>query len=110
VTSAANPRNLERVPKGAKFEFSLVYDVEDDDSLREDLDNLRLAIRLLQDDCLGGHGSRGYGHVRLVFADIEARKIGYYKGEEGQTRRIKDIAEIDTLSDLFKNGKTPQSE
>jgi len=82
VTSAANPRNIERVPRGALFSFSMVYDVEDTDTMGEDLQNLNLAIRLLHDDSLGGHGSRGYGQVRLDFESIEARLVDYYKGNE----------------------------
>ena len=56
VTSAANPRNLERVPKGAEFTAALVYDVEDLETAKEDLRNLQLALRLLEDDALGGTG------------------------------------------------------
>jgi CRISPR-associated protein Csm3 len=29
ITSAANPRQIERVPRGAEFEFELIYNVED---------------------------------------------------------------------------------
>ena len=110
VTSAANPRNLERVPKGAKFKFSIIYDVEDEDTLQADLDNLRLAIRLLHDDALGGHGSRGYGQVKLAFTGIEARKINYYRGEAGQTKQVSKIDEIDQLVEFFRNGKDAADE
>jgi len=110
VTSAANPRNLERVPKGAKFKFSIIYDVEDEDTLQADLDNLRLAIRLLHDDALGGHGSRGYGQVKLAFTGIEARKINYYRGEAGQTKQVSKIDEIDQLVEFFRNGKDDADE
>lgn len=101
ITSAANPRNLERVPRGAKFGFSIVYDVEDVETLQTDLENLQLAIRLLHDDALGGHGSRGYGHVRLDFDQIEARKIAHYRGEANQTRAVKAIEEISELVSFF---------
>jgi len=103
ITSAANPRNLERVPRGAKFGFSIVYDVEDIETLQTDLANLQLAIRLLHDDALGGHGSRGYGHVRLDFDQIEARKIAHYRGEPNQTRAVKAIEEIGELVSFFSN-------
>ena len=102
ATSASNPRNLERVPKGAKFALSLVYDVEDEKTLQQDLDNLGLAIRLLHDDYLGGHGSRGYGQVRIDFTGIEGRKLGYYRKRKGQTKKVRSIDEIDLLVDFFK--------
>lgn len=82
ITSAANPRNLERVPKRAKFSFSIIYDVEDQDTLKEDFENLNLALRILQDDALGGHGSRGYGWVHLLFEDTVGKKVEWYRTQE----------------------------
>ncbi len=102
VTSAANPRNLERVPRGAKFKLSIVYDVEDIATLKQDLENLRLAIRLLHDDSLGGHGSRGYGQVKIEFSSIEARKLDHYKGIENNTKRIEELDHIDELVRFFQ--------
>lgn len=104
VTSAANPRNLERVPRGTKFDFSLVYDVEDLETLSEDLRNLQLALALLQDDALGGHGSRGYGHVRFQFTRIEARKVDYYRGEPGQSTAVPGLEKLAELAGFF-NGR-----
>lgn len=73
ITSAANPRQIERVPKGSAFEFRLIYDDrEDAETLREDLQNLVRAMQLLQDDALGGHGSRGYG--RVAFAEVSGSR------------------------------------
>lgn len=67
ITAKANPRTFERVPAGAKFKFSMVlnvFDTDDEDSLKA---TLKQAIALLQDDYLGGHGSRGYGQVKIDF-------------------------------------------
>jgi CRISPR-associated protein Csm3 len=88
ITSAANPRNIERVPKGAQFGFSLIYDVEGQESFGEDLENLKLSIRLLQDDALGGHGSRGYGQVEFRIKTIEARRLAHYRGEVNGRKQI----------------------
>ncbi|OLP19174.1 type III-A CRISPR-associated RAMP protein Csm3 [Leptolyngbya sp. 'hensonii'] len=74
ITAAANPRQIERVPKGARFDFEMVYTVESENKsaedvakslndARTDLKNLLQAIFILEDDALGGHGSRGYGKV-----------------------------------------------
>lgn len=101
ITSAANPRNLERVPKGAKFNLFILYDVEDTGTLEEDLENLMLAVQLLHDDALGGHGSRGYGQVKMHFSNIQARKIGYYRGQKGQTKEVDDIGRVKELVSFF---------
>lgn len=65
VTSKANPRTFERVPAGAKFKLELVLNVfEDEDEIGLKA-TLNQAIKLLEDDYLGGHGSRGYGQVKI---------------------------------------------
>lgn len=82
ITSAAMPRQLERVPAGAKFELDIVLNVikEDDEDDREDLvSNLFNALQLIQDDYLGGSGSRGSGQVKFVIREV------YEKGSEFYT-------------------------
>lgn len=65
VTAAANPRQLERVPAGSKFNFELVYTVENAKQAIEDLQNIAITLAFLEDDALGGSGSRGYGKVKF---------------------------------------------
>src|ERR1700724_74691 len=62
ITSQANPRTLERVPAGARFHFRIVMDLlcPEDRAL---LPRLVEGLRLLEDDSLGGGGSRGNGRV-----------------------------------------------
>lgn len=65
VTSKANPRTFERVPAGAQFKLNMVLNIfegEDEKSLKSTLEQ---AIKLLEDDYLGGHGSRGYGQIKF---------------------------------------------
>ena len=77
ITSQANPRTLERVPAGARFRFRFVMDVlcEEDAPLF-----LRVieGLRLLEDDSLGGGGSRGSGRVRLANLKLTWRGRNYY--------------------------------
>jgi len=77
ITSQANPRTLERVPAGAKFKFRMVMDVlcEEDKPLV-----MRLAegLRLLEDDALGGGGSRGNGRVTFAGLNLVWRGKDYY--------------------------------
>lgn len=79
--TAEHPRQLERVPAGAVFDFELVYNVMDDGKEQEHLDALRKAMRLLQDDYLGGQGSRGYGRIRFEGVSIWRKTIADYEGE-----------------------------
>ncbi|WP_293838026.1 type III-A CRISPR-associated RAMP protein Csm3 [uncultured Phascolarctobacterium sp.] len=65
TTGVANPRQIERVPAGAVFNFKLVYNVERVEEVEQDLQTLKEAFELLENDYLGGHGSRGYGRVKL---------------------------------------------
>lgn len=71
-TSAANPRQIERVPAGVTFKFNFVYSIFND----TDIENLKVVVesmRLLNNDYLGGSGTRGYGEIE--FADFETVKI-----------------------------------
>lgn len=93
VTSAANPRQIERVPKGAEFEFELIYNVEDKNHIEEDLKNIRLALNLLQLDALGGHGSRGYGKVGIKFKEIKAMTVDNIK-DKTDGKKVEDLNKI----------------
>jgi len=98
ITAAANPRQLERVPKGASFSFEFVL-ADCGDSLREDLETLTFAMQTLEDDYLGGHGSRGYGKV--AFRDIGLRRksvADYEKGEIVEEKSASYIADIVKLA------------
>ncbi|MFN8784618.1 MAG: type III-A CRISPR-associated RAMP protein Csm3 [Pseudanabaena sp.] len=88
ITAAANPRQLERVPAGAIFEFELVYTVENPEQAVKDLQNLAIALASLEDDALGGHGSRGYGKVAFEEFKLFYRDLDYYR-TIGNTDRVK---------------------
>jgi CRISPR-associated protein Csm3 len=77
ITSQANPRTLERVPAGARFRVRFLVDVlcAEDKPL---VALLAQGLRLLEDDALGGGGSRGSGRVRFANLRLTWRKRGYY--------------------------------
>ncbi len=76
ISATANPRQIERVPAGAEFAFRLVYNVEDERQLDEDMKMLQEGLFLLQMDYLGGHGSRGYGRVSLNDFSLQYFSVG----------------------------------
>jgi CRISPR-associated protein Csm3 len=72
----ANPRQIERVVRGAVFGLEIIYDVESPEQAADDFRVLREGLTLIECDYLGGHGSRGSGRVR--FADL-ALDVAYGK-------------------------------
>ncbi len=77
ITSQANPRTLERVPAGARFKVRMVLDVLcQEDAVLASL--LVQGLRLLEDDTLGGGGSRGSGRVRFDGLKLVWRGREYY--------------------------------
>ena len=77
LTAVAMPRQIERVIRGAEFDLDIVYDVEPDVDVAADFKLLAEGFKLLEYDCLGGHGTRGYGKVRFreLWADAVAGEV-----------------------------------
>jgi CRISPR-associated protein Csm3 len=101
VTSAAMPRQIERVAAGSVFELRLIYDDREEEGeapdglLHEDLRNLARVLQLLEDDALGGHGSRGYGRVAFRNLRISRRTVEQYGTSEGfPSREVDSVAEL----------------
>jgi CRISPR-associated protein Csm3 len=82
---------MERVPAGAQFNFTIIYDLYNDDKEREHLNELMKAFRLLEDDYLGGSGTRGYGRVCFKDIVIKRRTINDYYKQNPQSRIEQDI-------------------
>ena len=64
--TAEHPRQTERVPAGVKFCFDIRVKVLDDDSEKELKQTIGRSLELIENDYLGGNGSRGYGRVRFI--------------------------------------------
>src|SRR6478736_5392005 len=77
ITSQANPRTLERVPMGARFHTRFVMDVLCDEDAPLFMRVLE-GLRLLEDDALGGGGSRGSGRVSFSGMKLTWRSKAYY--------------------------------
>lgn len=74
---AEHPRQSERVPAGAEFDVEMVINVWDNDNADELKQLLLQGIALIENDYLGGSGSRGYGQVKFgepIFVELSADK------------------------------------
>lgn len=93
--TAQHPRQLERVPADAEFDFEIIYNVFDDDKKVLHLNALIQAMRILEDDYLGGSGSRGYGQIGFKGMKYEYKSIEEYKnGNERQALDLKGITPL----------------
>lgn len=73
ATAVANPRQIERVIRGAEFGLDIIYELEEEEEAIEDMELIGEGLKLLQYDYLGGNGSRGYGKV--IFSGIRAEAV-----------------------------------
>ena len=114
VTSAANPRQMERVPAGTIFggkrthkqngqeqqidqPGEMVYSVYSGAGCdpSKDVERLRTVVegmQLLEDDYLGGLGSRGSGKVRLQGIKVTVRSQNGYLNEPELVGDYPDLA------------------
>ncbi|MFY9499948.1 MAG: type III-A CRISPR-associated RAMP protein Csm3 [bacterium] len=91
LTAAATPRQLERVPRGTRFNFQLIYNLDEpltESPVRGDLEEIFSLLQLLNDDVLGGSGSRGSGRVELEELEVRYRPLAYYLPGEGQGEEV----------------------
>lgn len=95
--TATDPRQLERVPAGVFFDCQFVYDVYEKADLKKHLDTLLLAFKLLQDDYLGGQGSRGYGQIQFEQMGVEFKSL-----KNGVYETLNDLKEHTTIEAFSK--------
>lgn len=70
LTSAANPRFIERVPAESVFDFELILGIYGNtDTLKTDINSLLMGLKMMQHHWLGKSGSRGYGKVEFAMED-----------------------------------------
>ncbi len=73
---AENPRHTERVIAGSEFEGWITLRLFERDGNGEAfLKLLKKAFDMLEDDYLGGSGSRGYGRVRIKVCEFEYKAV-----------------------------------
>lgn len=79
TSTAGNPRQTERIPAGAEFDFKLMLRQFEGDK-PELLELVLKGLKLLELDSLGGSGSRGYGKVKFTKLTVD-----------GNARNLDDI-------------------
>ncbi|WP_029551586.1 type III-A CRISPR-associated RAMP protein Csm3 [Thermocrinis jamiesonii] len=102
LTSRANPRKVERVPAGVVFFGEMAFHL----FAEQDPELLRVVfegMRLLEDDYLGGYGSRGSGKVRFENLRVILRPKEYYFGEKNKE---KPIIEKPTVQEILEDYET----
>ncbi len=96
VTATANPRFMERVPAGIEFNFEVVIrEFKEDKKLPLNKTTIELGLKLLENDALGGGGSRGNGKIEFKIYQKENRDIA---------QEIKDL--ITEIEGSLNNGNS----
>lgn len=100
ITSKAHPRQSERVPAGAEFSAEFVvnrYEVDGSDDGEKYLSKFIKAMKLLEDDYLGGQGSRGNGKVKFVDIEIFYKDSSDYEKDSNDLKPIATAPSLDQL-------------
>ncbi|MBF0239928.1 MAG: type III-A CRISPR-associated RAMP protein Csm3 [SAR324 cluster bacterium] len=105
-TAKAMPRQIERVPAGSFFDFEIVitlYNIDEAQKVGGQksykdlyLDVLKQCMMILQEDYIGGSGSRGYGQIRFHLTEISEKTVEDY--EKLNKAKFRE----DTLTDFKK--------
>ena len=99
VTSAATPRQIERVPAGAIFkEMQIVFNIYNPDDHKRFMDVLT-ALQLVEDDYLGGHGSRGSGRVAFETLKLTCKSADNYNRTDPPTKQLDNLSDTTGLLD-----------
>jgi len=107
ITSAATPRQQERVPAGTTFgPFQIVHSLytqdenDTDKQLQDELqffDTVLAAMELLEDDYLGGSGSRGSGQIAFEGLKMTFKSRECYENTDIAPITIAENADIKTV-------------
>jgi|APTNR8051073442_1049403.scaffolds.fasta_scaffold01797_6 CRISPR-associated protein Csm3 len=98
ITSKAVPRTIERVPAGSQFQMSMILNVfqlgdneTDADDEKKMIEDIFRALRLVQDDYLGGKGTRGSGEVAIHIKGLQYREKRHYETPDGAWENYKNV-------------------
>ena len=78
-TRGGGLRQVERVPAGTVFDLEIVLRVYEDSERDKHMDIVKKGLKLLQNDALGGYGSRGSGRVKLFDLKLDNEELDLEK-------------------------------
>lgn len=103
ITSAAMPRQIERVPAGAKFDLDLVVNIFEGEQSARLVATTLDALLMLQDDYVGGNGSRGYGQIKFHITEMTKRTVSFYLNDAEEQPSVKgDYTAKEKYKSLFE--------
>jgi CRISPR-associated protein Csm3 len=88
ITAKATPRTFERVPRGGVFALEMIVNFHQDIDKQSFLADIFQALQLLQDDYLGGSGSRGNGQVKIRIQTVTERTSAFYQGIDKEEKKL----------------------
>ena len=88
VTAKANPRFIERVPAGATFKAEFVLNIFSSENETDLIKTVFEALTLLEDDYIGGGGSRGNGQIEFKLNDFYEKDKEQYKFDSNTNDKI----------------------
>jgi len=105
ISARANPRHLERVPPETLFDFEIILDLYSEKD-RELVRVLFQGLKLLEDDYLGGSGSRGSGKICFEDMQMILRDTTYYTHEKAEKKlaenfHLKDVENKEWFTNVF---------
>lgn len=108
LTSKANPRWVERVPKDSEFEVKMSYFIFDGDGANaaRDVERLKVvfeAMKLVEEDYLGGYGSRGYGRVKFKKIAFKVLAPTHFTNPNDGVKNIPQEGIYQTVDDVLIN-------
>lgn len=109
ITAQAMPRDLERVPAGAEFNLDLIFDLYNKKDV-EFLASLFKAMKLLEDDYLGGSGTRGSGQIKFADLKISIKEDKYYNSGEYKPEYESINKESKSVEEILQNISEIQSQ
>ena len=95
---AVSPRSQERVPAGTNFQFEMVFSVYEGDD-KNSLKTVFESMSQVEDNYIGGSGSRGYGKIKFSDVKIILKKIENYTDGELEKTALK----YDSVSSILSS-------
>ncbi|WP_457621973.1 type III-A CRISPR-associated RAMP protein Csm3 [Persephonella sp.] len=98
ITSVANPRQQERVPAGSEFDVEIIFEVFD----KADHDRLKIVfegMQRLEDNFLGGGGSRGNGRIKFEKIKIKFKSKEVYLDP---SKEVPSSEEYDSVDEVLR--------